>query len=89
MASGQHDRQWRNDLTIDQLIRNVDSYYGTAQPDGSILEPIDAESARYWLKAREEAEKLKSSMTPEQIKAIEDFEKHFPKSKLIEESLKR
>lgn len=59
-------------------------------PNGSLMvgEPIDPKSAAYWLKASEEAEKLIDNMTDEQKKLISDFESHFPKSRLIEESLK-
>lgn len=49
---------------------------------------IDPASAQYWLKAQEESEKMMSSMSDEQKKMISDFEKHFPKPKLIEECKK-
>lgn len=54
-----------------------------------MLGQIDPKSARYWLKAEQEADKLRSQMTPEQLKMIDDFEKHFPPSKLIEEAAKQ
>ena len=40
-------------------------------------------------KFEEEAEAMKSSMTDAQKAMIADFEKHFPKSRLIEESKKQ
>jgi lipopolysaccharide biosynthesis regulator YciM len=49
---------------------------------------MDPKSAAYWLKAREEAEKLVASMTDEQKAMVAQFEAHFPKSRLIEESKK-
>lgn len=49
---------------------------------------IDPASAEYWLRAQEESEKMMASMTDEQKKMIADFEKHFPKSRLIEECKK-
>lgn len=49
---------------------------------------MDARSAAYWLRAQEEAEKMKASMTDKQKAAIAAFERHFPKSRLIEESRK-
>lgn len=49
---------------------------------------LDAADLEYWIKAEEETEKLRSEMTDEQRQMIDDFEKHFPKSKLIDESKK-
>lgn len=74
--------------TLDELIRDVDAWKGTAVPGCDRLEPIDPKSAAYWLKAEEEAEKLRSSMTDEQKAALAAFEAHFPKSRLIEEAKK-
>lgn len=54
--------------------------------DGDMIDPASAE---YWLRAQEESEKMMSSMTDEQKQMIADFEKHFPKSKLIEECKKK
>lgn len=47
---------------------------------------MDPKSAVYWLKAQEETEKLVASMTDEQKAMVAQFEAHFPKSRLIEES---
>ena len=71
-----------------ELINNIDMYKGTAMPDGSLMEPMDAKSAAYWLKAEEEASKLVANMSDEQKSMMAAFEAHFPKSKLIEESRK-
>lgn len=49
---------------------------------------VDPKSAKYWLQAEEEAEKLQTEMSDEQKKMLADFEKHFPRSKLVEESKK-
>ena len=79
-----------SEISLDDLINNDEKYKNTAMPNGSLMvgEPIDPKSAAYWLKASEEAEKLIDNMTDEQKKLISDFESHFPKSRLIEESLK-
>lgn len=76
------------DIPLEELINNVSKYAGTAMPDGTMLEPMDPRSAAYWLKAREETDKLMSSMTDAQKKMIADFEAHFPKSRLIDEAKK-
>ena len=73
---------------MDELISNMERWKGTARPDGALEEPMDPASAAYWLKAQEEAEKLKAAMTDEQKAAIAAFEAHFPRSRLIEESRK-
>ena len=78
----------RREPTMDELITNMDYWKGTARPDGALEELMDPASAAYWLRAQEEAEKLKASMTDEQKAAIAAFEAHFPRSRLIEESRK-
>lgn len=78
----------RREPTLDELISNPDAYAGTATPSGELLEPIDPDSAAYWLRAEEEAEKLVGNMTAAQKAAIADFERHFPKSRLIDEAKK-
>lgn len=77
-------------ISLDELVNNTEKYKNTAMPNGSLQigEPIDPKSAAYWLKASEEAEKLIDNMTDEQKQLIADFESHFPKSRLIEESRK-
>lgn len=81
-------QSWNDeDQSLDQLINKINDYYDNRNiPIQQAI--IDQKSAAYWLKAQEEAEKLKSQMSDEQKKMIDDFEKHFPKSKFIEESKK-
>lgn len=45
-------------------------------------------SAKYWMQAAIEAEKLRAEMTDEQKAALDMFERHFPESKFIDESFK-
>ena len=75
------------DLKSKELINNTDKWIGTATPTGGFVQHIDSKSAAYWLKANEEAAKLKDAMTDEQKALIAAFEQHFPKSRLIEESM--
>lgn len=78
---------WSDEETIDNLIANIDQYYGRATPASSGMQ-VDSKSAKYWLQAEEEAEKMQAEMSDEQKQMLADFEKHFPKSKLIEEAKK-
>ena len=89
--TGMEDRtQWGSSgPSLDELINNTDKWIGTATPAGGFVQHIDSKSAAYWLKANEEAAKLKDAMTDEQKALIAAFEQHFPKSKLIEESMCR
>lgn len=66
-----------------------------ASPEGwkmkSELDPLqmlNPNELEYWIKAKEETEKMIDNMTDDQKKLIADFEAHFPKSRLIEENLK-
>lgn len=89
-AGFENSRVWGRNSdgpSLDELIAHTDRYVGTAAP-GGFIEPMDPRSAAYWLKAREEAEKLKANMTDEQKRLIAAFEAHFPVSRLIEESKK-
>jgi hypothetical protein len=88
---GMEDRtQWNSSgPSLDELINNTDRWIGTATPDGGFISQMDSRSAAYWLKANEEAAKLKDAMTDEQKALIAAFERHFPKSRLIEESMRR
>lgn len=74
--------------SLEELVNNTDRYVNTALPDGGFIERMDPKSAAYWLKAEEEAEKLKNGMSDAQKALIAAFEAHFPKSRLIEESRK-
>ena len=89
--TGMEDRtQWGSSgPSLDELINNTDKWIGTATPAGGFVQHIDSKSAAYWLKANEEAAKLKDAMTDEQKALIAAFEQHFPKSRLIEESMHR
>ena len=78
---------WNDEETVDSLIANIDQYYGRATPGSNGMQ-VDSKSAKYWLQAEEEAEKLQTEMSDEQKKMLADFEKHFPRSKLVEESKK-
>ena len=77
---------WNDDTgpKLEDLIDRIDDYYGRMRH--SDANQLDQNSIDYWLKAEEEAEAMKSSMTDAQKAMIADFEKHFPKSRLIEES---
>lgn len=83
------EKSWNDEIgpTIDQMINNIDQYYGRNSEQNQIVD-IDPESVKYWIQAQEEAEKLKSQMTDYQKQMIAQFESHFPKSRLIEESKK-
>ena len=72
---------------LEDLIDRIDDYYGRVHHNDA--NQLDQDSIDYWLKAEEEAEAMKSSMTDAQKAMIADFEKHFPKSRLIEESKKQ
>ena len=50
---------------------------------------LDPASISYWMQAEKEAQELKDKMSDDQKKMIQDFEDHFPMSRLIEESMKR
>ena len=78
---------WNDEETIDNLIANIDQYYGKATPASTGMQ-VDPKSAKYWLQAEEEAEKLQAEMSDEQKRLLTNFEKHFPKSKLVEEAKK-
>lgn len=54
--------------------------------DGQSQIVDDAKSAEYWRNAEIESEKLKTEMTDAQKAEIAEFESHFPKSRLIDES---
>lgn len=86
--NAQESFSWNDDTgpTIDDLINKINEYNGnpSALPDSN----LDKASIEYWLKAEEEAEKLKNSLTDAQKAMISAFEQHFPKSRLIEESKK-
>ena len=88
--AGLEDRtQWeKSGPSLDELINNTDRWVGTAMPSGELVAQMDSRSARYWLKANEETAKLKDAMTDEQKALIAAFERHFPKSRLIEESMR-
>lgn len=82
---------WNEDETkLEDLISRIDQYYGRAQSSNAQFDALNAqldpESVQYWLRAEEEAEKMKDAMTQQQKQMIADFEKHFPKSRLIEEA---
>lgn len=81
-------RSWNSSTgpTIGEMASHVEKYVGAAH--GGYVEQMDSKSAAYWLKAREETEKLVSSMTDEQKALVARFEAHFPKSRLVEESKK-
>lgn len=85
------DSSWSdvNEPTIEQMMSNLERYRGTAVSQKDCLDSqLDPKSAAYWLKAREEAEKLQAEMTDSQKKMLDDFEKHFPRSRLIDEAMK-
>lgn len=71
---------------LEDLINRIDDYYGRTAPN--IDCNLDQKSIDYWIRAEEEADALRSSMTDAQKEMIADFEHHFPKSRLIEESKK-
>lgn len=84
---------WNDEETkLEDLISKIDQYYGRASSGSSSVDAMNAQldpkSAKYWLQAQQEAEKMKSSMTQQQKDMIADFEHHFPKSRLIEEAKK-
>lgn len=74
--------EWGNTPSIEQLINNINNDQINLNNDPN----IDEYSKQYWEKAANEARKLESEMTPEQIFYLKQFEAHFPKSKMIDES---
>lgn len=74
--------------TMEQMIANPELYMGKSAEEQRMASQLDPESARYWLTASREARKLEAQMTDEQKAAMAEFEKHFPESRLIEESMK-
>lgn len=87
MSTGSEIGTWKDEETVDNLIANIDWYYGRAAPASNSMQ-VDSKSAKYWLQAEEAAEKLQAEMSDEQKKLLADFEWHFPKSKLVEEAKK-
>lgn len=69
-----------------EMVSCPEKFAGIACPDGSIETGMTKEDIAYWLRAEEEAEKLRDAMTDEQKSMLSAFEAHFPKSRLIEES---
>lgn len=73
--------------TLEDLISRIDDYYGRSSLNND--DNLDQTSIDYWIRAEEEADVLKSTMTDAQKQMIANFEHHFPKSRLIEESRKQ
>lgn len=46
---------------------------------------LNQADAEYWRKATAESKRLQSEMTEDQLKLLNDFEMHFPKSNLVDD----
>lgn len=72
---------WTPPESIESILDKSENYRKQAENTERI-------SAKYWMQAAAEAEKLRAEMTDEQKTALDMFERHFPKSKFIDESFK-
>lgn len=80
-SNPQIDNEWKQDVTIEQMLAGIASQNASYDPN------LSPESIEYWKKANEESKKLEQNLTDEQKKLLNDLHcgKMFQLSKLEDE----